>query len=60
MVTELLDAVPEANRGSAAGAIQEWLWQGLTVLRGRGKHPGAAFRMLAEAVGLATDGVRAR
>ena len=60
VVTEMLDAVPEGNRGSAAGAIQEWLWQGLTVLRGRGKHPGAAFRMLAEAVGLATDGVRAR
>ena len=60
VVTEMLDAVPEGNRGAAAGAIQEWLWQGLTVLRGRGKSPGAAFRLLAEAVGLVTDGVRGR
>jgi Domain of unknown function (DUF3536)/Glycosyl hydrolase family 57 len=60
VVTEMLDAVPEGNRGAAAGAIQEWLWQGLTVLRGRSKAPGAAFRLLAEAVGLATDGVRGR
>jgi alpha-amylase/alpha-mannosidase (GH57 family) len=59
-VTEVLDAVPEGTRGGPAGAIQEWLWQGLTILRAKGKTPSVAFRMLAEMVGLVVDGGRGK
>ena len=60
VITELLDAVPEAARGGAAHAVQEWLWQGLTVLHGRGRTPSAAFRIVAEAAGLLLEPGRPR